>query len=289
MEQKKILVTGANGLLGKHSLEAFNRKHEVHAIVREIPTDKIDGVFYYEIDLKTDWSAEGLPNDIHTIFHLAQSELFRAFPDHALEVFNVNVASTVKLLDYGRKVRIKKFVFASSGGIYDSNVEPLSENSPINTFGLLGNYFATKLCSEILTQNYIDYFDVTLLRIFFMYGNGQKRSMLIPRLVDSVRDGKGISLTANGGIQINPVHVSDVVNLLEKLIHSSGSSTFNVAGPEILTLKRIADIIGEKMGCQPKYEHQSETGNNWIANTDLLEANIYRPVARFEEKVSELF
>lgn len=289
MEKLRLLVTGANGLLGKHTLEAFSEKYEVHAMVREVPAESISGVTYYALDLKKDWSTEDLPQGIHTIFHLAQSELFRDFPAHALDVYHVNVTSTVKLLDFAQRTGVKKFVFTSTGGIYDTSLEAVSENSPINTFGLLGNYFATKLCSEILTHNYTQYFDVTLLRLFFMYGKGQRRSMLIPRLVDNVRYGRPVKLTANGGIQINPVHVSDVVSLLEKLINSSGSFTFNVAGPDILTLKQITEIIGQQMGIEPVYECADTVGDNWIANIDLLQQRIYQPCARLEDKISELF
>lgn len=289
MEKLRLLVTGANGLLGKHTLEAFSEKYEVHAMVREVPKEPISGVTYYALDLKKDWSTEDLPQGVHTIFHLAQSELFRDFPAHALDVYHVNVTSTVKLLDFAQRTGVKKFVFTSTGGIYDTSLEAVSENSPINTFGLLGNYFATKLCSEILTHNYTQYFDVTLLRLFFMYGKGQRRSMLIPRLVDNVRYGRPVKLTANGGIQINPVHVSDVVSLLEKLINSSGSFTFNVAGPDILTLKQITEIIGQQMGIEPVYECADTVGDNWIANIDLLQQRIYQPSARLEDKISELF
>jgi nucleoside-diphosphate-sugar epimerase len=122
-----------------------------------------------------------------------------------------------------------------------------------------------------------------------MYGKGQKRSMLIPRLVDSIRAGRSITLTANGGIQINPIHVSDVVKLLDKLIDSSGSFTLNVAGPEILSLKEIADIIGEKLGVKPIYEIKSNIGDNCIANTDLLKDLIYQPAEKFADKIDEVF
>lgn len=289
MEKIPILVTGSNGLLGKHTLEALSDKYELHAMVREVPSEQITGVTYYAIDLKTDWSTEQLPADIHTIFHLAQSELFREFPDHALDVFHVNVTSTAKLLDFAQRTGVKKFVFTSTGGIYDTSLDAVNENSPLNTFGLLGNYFATKLCSEILSHNYTQYFDVTLLRLFFMYGKSQRRSMLIPRLVDNVRYGRPVKLTANGGIQINPIHVSDVVNVLEKLISTHGSFTFNVAGPEILTIKQIADTIGKQMGIEPVYEFKDTVGDNWIAKTDLLQQRIYQPIARLEDKISELF
>ena len=289
MERLKVLVTGANGLLGKQAIKVFAEKYEVHAIVREMPVDGLREVKYYIHDFTSDWSTDALPIGIHSVFHLAQSELFRAFPEHSLDVYHVNVTSTVKLLDYARKTGVKKFVFTSTGGIYENSQLAVNENSPINTFGTLGNYFATKLCSEILTHNYTSYFDVTLLRLFFMYGKGQKRSMLIPRLVDSVREGRPITLTANGGIQLNPIHVNDVVHLLDKLMDSSGSFTFNVAGPEILSLKKIADIIGEKLGVKPIYENKNSIGDNCIADTELLKSSIYQPLEKFADKIEEVF
>jgi nucleoside-diphosphate-sugar epimerase len=289
MTVQKILVTGANGLLGRHVLLFFKDSYEVHAIVHLLPENQLDGVTYYTKDFNQEWTTDDLPNDLTAIFHLAQSDLFREFPLHAVDVFNVNVTSTMKLLDFAYQTGVRKFVFTSTGGIYDSSVGAVSENSPINTFGQLGNYFATKLCSEILTHNYTRFFDVTLLRLFFMYGKGQKRSMLLPRLVDNVKHGRPIRLTANGGIVINPIHVSDVVNILSSLLETKGSFTYNVAGPEQLNLEQISNIIGDKLGIRPNFERVESIGENCIANIDFLESKVWKPQAKLEEKIDELF
>ncbi len=284
-----VLVTGANGLLGRNLVASLRENYEVHALVHNMPLKPFPDVKYYAYDFNMDWTTNDLPRDIYAVMHLAQSELFRDFPEHALDVFNVNVTSTVKLLDYARLAGAKKFVFTSTGGIYDTTMGVVNENTPINTFGQLGNYFATKLCSEILTHNYTSYFDVSLLRLFFMYGKGQKRSMLIPRLVDNVNHGRPIRLTENGGIVINPIHVSDVVNILKGLMNSDGSYTYNVAGPEHLNLNQIADIIGKKLGKIPQFERVPELANNCIADITLLESRIYSPKVKLEDKIEELF
>jgi nucleoside-diphosphate-sugar epimerase len=289
MRKLNVLVTGANGLLGRNLVASLRDNYEVHALVHNMPLKPFPDVKYYAYDFNMDWTTNDLPRDIYAVMHLAQSELFRDFPEHALDVFNVNVTSTVKLLDYARVAGAKKFVFTSTGGIYDTTMGVVNENTPINTFGQLGNYFATKLCSEILTHNYTSYFDVSLLRLFFMYGKGQKRSMLMPRLVDNVNQGRPIRLTENGGIVINPIHVSDVVNILKGLMNSDGSYTYNVAGPEKLNLNQIASIIGKKLGKTPQFEQISELADNCIADITLLESRIYSPKVKLEEKIEELF
>jgi len=289
MREKKILITGANGLLGRHAVKMLTGENEIHALVHKLPQDPIPGVEYYPYDFNSDWFTDKLPKDIHTVMHLAQSELFREFPEHALDVFQVNVTSTVKLLDYARLVGAKKFIFTSTGGIYDTSMGTVNENTPINTLGKLGNYFATKLCSEILTYNYTSYFDVSLLRLFFMYGKGQKRSMLIPRLVDNVKNGKPIRLTETGGVVINPIHVSDVVNVLNKLMESEGSYTYNVAGPEKLSLKSIVEIIAQKLDKKPVFEYTNEKADDCIAEIDLLRERIYSPSVKIKDVIEEVF
>lgn len=289
MEKKRILVTGSNGLLGKNTLKDLNEVYEIHAIVHSLPAEPLPNVKYYAKDFVSYWSTDDLPKEIFAVIHLAQSELFREFPNYAMEVFQVNVSSTAKLLDYAKKSGAEKFIFTSTGGIYDTSVGAVNENSPINTFGQLGNYFATKLCSEILTHNYTTFFDVSIIRLFFMYGKEQKRSMLIPRLVDNVKNGNPIKLTKDEGIVINPIHVSDVVKVLENLLLTSGSFTYNVAGPEHLTLKQIADTIGEKLGIEPKLEFSENIADNVLADTELLKTNVYEPQVRFETIIQELF
>lgn len=288
MHQMNVLVTGANGLLGRNIVAALREDYIVHALVHTMPLEPFQNVNYYVHDFNSDWKTKELPSDIHTVMHLAQSELFRDFPEHALDVFNVNVTSTVKLLDYARRAGAKKFIFSSTGGLYDSTTGFVNENSPIKTFGELGNYFATKRCSEILTQNYTSFFDVSLLRLFFMYGKGQKRHMLMPRLVDNVQHGRPIKLTKNGGIVINPIHVSDVVNSLKRLMVTDGSYTYNVAGPEHINLQRIANIIGDKLGKEPVFEHVPDIADNCIADIALLESRIYSPKVKLEDKIDEL-
>jgi UDP-glucose 4-epimerase len=290
IKQKKcILISGANGLLGRYVVQEFRDLYEVHALVHSLPMEPFANVTYYLKDFCADWTTIDLPSNIHTVMHLAQSELFRDFPEHALDVFNVNVTSTVKLLDYARLAGASKFIFTSTGGIYDTTLGVVNENSPTNTFGKLGNYFATKLCSEILTHNYTSYFDVSLLRLFFMYGKGQKRAMLMPRLVDNVDHGRPIKLTENGGIVINPIHVSDVVNIIKRLMVSDGSYTYNVAGPEHINLQCIAKLIGDRLGKEPVFEYVSDVADNCIADISLLESRIYSPKVKLEDKIDELF
>ena len=111
----KILVTGANGLLGRYILSSFLlHDYEVYALVQSIPRNTNPDIKYIEVDLNSDWSYDDLPSNIDVIIHLPQSSKFREFPNYGMDVFNVNIKSTIKLLDYSTKIKLRHFIYASS-------------------------------------------------------------------------------------------------------------------------------------------------------------------------------
>jgi nucleoside-diphosphate-sugar epimerase len=121
-----------------------------------------------------------------------------------------------------------------------------------------------------------------------MYGIGQRRSMLIPRLVDNVRAGRPITLQKGQGICIKPVHVSDAVAMLQACTTLQGSRTINVAGPEKLSLRRIAEIIGMQVGLQPVFEIVSGEPADLVGSNELMSSILGRPLSRFEDRVVDV-
>ena len=159
-----------------------------------------------------------LPNEVDTIVYLAQSDHFRDFPDKSQDIFAVNAASVLQMLDYARESGVKRFIYASSGGVYGSSQDVLIENTSLSINNKLGFYLSTKICAEALLENYIPYMSIIILRFFFVYGFGQRKDMLIPRLVDSVRQGEPIHLQGKEGFKLNPIYVVDAVHSIKKAL-----------------------------------------------------------------------
>ena len=98
------------------------------------------------------------------------------------------------MLDYAREAGAKKFIYASSGGVYGSAQHSFSETATLPANGENGFYISSKLCSGVLAENYkisgCNYIAV----LFFVYGKKQKSTMLMPRLLANVKDGKPVTL-----------------------------------------------------------------------------------------------
>lgn len=279
-----ILITGINGLIGSALLQMLNDKEYcVYAIGRNSAGFK----YTIELDLSQNWNDSKLPKKVDTIIHLAQSEKFRDFPASAIEVFNVNTLSTLKLLDYAKRVGAKKFIYASSGGVYGNSDFGFVEDSPFQPNKDLGFYLSTKFASELLLSNYTNYFCVNILRFFFVYGPNQKRNMLIPRLIESVKNGTSISLQGSEGIRLNPVYVDDAVKTILAVLQDPSSSNVNIAGPNIVSIKRISQIIGSKLNIEPKYEFSSADVKNLIGDITKMK-QYHTPTTGIEQGIIKM-
>ena len=251
---EKILITGTTGLIGKHVVALLRKSWGLNALVREPRDGAPEGIHYIRCDLGNEWSIEEFPESVDAVIHLAQSEHFREFPAYAERIFNVNTISTLRLLEYARMAKARIFVLASSGGIYGHGDEGFREDQAITAKGDLGFYLGTKLCAEVLAENYTPFINIIILRFFFVYGPGQRTMMLIPRLVQTVKEGRPIILHGKEGLKMNPTFVTDAASAVCHSLELKESQKINVGGPEVLNLKQIGQEIGNILRKDPVFE-----------------------------------
>ena len=268
----RILITGAGGLLGRHLLPLLEEQDEV---------------FAPRLDLSRPLDTATLPPQIDAVIYAAQSNRFREFPDAADDIFQVNTAQVAGMLDYARRAGARNFVYASTGGVYGTGDAPFAEDSPLARG--LGFYPASKLAGEVIAEAYASQLNVAILRYFFIYGAGQKREMLVPRLIDSVREGRPITLQGGDGLRINPVHASDAARATLAAARLERSAVVNVAGPETLSLRDMAETIGEAVGKAPVLEVRADQKpGHLIADTSKMAELLVPPTRRFADGIVEL-
>jgi UDP-glucose 4-epimerase len=268
-----ILITGANGLLGRYVVELLSKKHNVYAIVRDknkLNFDLNKNIKLLEVDLSS-IDVKSLPKNIDAVYYLAQSNRFREFPDGIDDMLFINVVAPNILSKWAVKNKIKKFIYASSGGVYANSNKPVKEFFDINANEKLGFYLNSKLSAEMLLKNYASMFETfVILRPFFMYGLGQNETMLIPRLIDNIKNRKKIILNDESGIKINPIYISDAANAVANILTLNGECIVNIAGDETVSLKKLCELIGIVVGKKPIFRKQDGKQNNLVADNSLM-------------------
>jgi UDP-glucose 4-epimerase len=287
MTRKTIVITGGTGLIGAALVQRLATEHEVHCVSRRPPPAR--AAIWHALDLAHACGFERLPQRADAVIYLAQSEYFRDFPAHSLNIYEVNTANVLRMLEYARQAGVKNFVYGSSGGINAVDKTKANENVEIPAVGDIGFYLSTKLCSELLAQNYAAFFKVAILRYFFVYGRGQRHGMLIPRLVQRVRAGEPIVLHGRDGIRINPVHVADAAEATRCALSLDVSMAINIAGPQVLSLRQIGEIIGEAVGRAPVFTVEDDKEpQDLIGDTTGMREHLTAPQIHFADGIKSL-
>lgn len=288
--KKHILITGAGGLLGRHVLAAWRGSHHLHAVVHTLPAVPVPDVHYRVIDLAAPWDDTQLPDRIDVVCHLAQSARMRDFPASAADIFQVNTQATALLLGYALRAGAARFMLASTGGLYAAAPEPLTHDAPLDPHAdsPLGYYFASKRCAEILAQAYAGVLQVTILRPFFIYGGGQQAAMLVPRLIASIRNGTPVRLRGDTGMRLNPVAVADVAAVMDVLLDRSDHPVLNVAGPDIVSIRDMAEQIGRQLGMEPKFDNEIGVADTMIADVTAMKNLLGRPLTGFAKGIAAM-
>ena len=281
----RILLTGASGFVGRPLLDRLATSHEVWVAGRRAAPG-VTGVRYVEWDLSASIPTHDLPSSVDAVVHLAQSREYRRFPDRALAIARVNLQATLELLDYASAAGATRFVFASSGGIYGGSDRPIKEDARV---GAPDFYLATKLAGETLAAAYRSRFDVVTLRLFFVYGPGQAADRFFTELVRRVLSGEPVILYGADGMRLNPIHVADAVRAIDVSLGLQGSHVINVGGPDVLTLRRMSELIAVHVRRDAVFDQRpADPARDLVADIGLMRRVLGAPTERFEQRIGEV-
>ena len=168
---KKVLITGANGLLGSHLTKALVARGVKPYILLY---DENPGSIFDEEHLAT--KSHCIPGDIRnlvlikkilkdyeidTIFHLAAQPIVDHAVDDPLETFEVNIQGTWNILEAAKlhPKTIKRVIVASSDKAYGHHdTLPYREN--IHPLKGVFPYEVSKSCADLISQSYFRTFQV---------------------------------------------------------------------------------------------------------------------------------
>lgn len=258
----RVLVTGATGFIGCHLIpRLLTDGHEVEAVVRGEGAEVADGATVVLADLSRPVESGTLP-DADAVIHLAQANV--PWPDAARELYAVNTRSTLDLLDHAARTGARVFVHASSGSVYGAGADVRREDDPDRADDF---YARTKQHAEQLVHAYSDRLSTVVLRLFAPYGPGQS-GRLVPALIDRVRNGKPVTLNEGGRPRLTPTYVDDVVDAMIASLGVEGHVVANVAGDETVSIRELAELIGQAVDREPIFEDGDAT-----VGGDMLGAN----------------
>jgi len=246
----RILIIGGNGFLATNFAQAMRDKHEIHlADINFSETVLKSFSSTFKLDVTNGTQVENVVLDIEpdVICHFAARVSFRWSLDEPRGDLFLHALGTLNVLEAARKVHpIPHVVYASSSAIFgEAKIVPTPEDCPPNPTSPMG---VTKLAGENYCRVYHQVYGmpVSILRFTNIYGP------MIDHGVISIFLKRVLSrqlLTIFGGDQmIQFVYVSDAVKAIQRVIEKRVIGTFNIGGPDVITLRHLADLIVKEAG-----------------------------------------
>ncbi len=205
----------------------------------------------------------------------------------------VNVEGTVNLLEAARKNRVKKIIIASSSSVYGVNAKvPFSESDPI--FSAISPYAASKLACESLGHVYHHVYglDVTMLRLFTVYGPRQRPDLAIRKFATLIQAGKPIPVFGDGSMARDYTYVADTVDgIIAATQKEFGFEIFNLGESQTVTLGRLVELIEAALGKKAVIDRQPpQPGDVPVTFADIAKARAqlaYDPQVKIEAGIRQ--
>ena len=227
----KIFVTGANGFIGRNFVKlASTSGYSVTALIRSRTSCEIIGDNTIQCLNKNLSELQEIDFKGHDVLvHLAAHSANHPY-DTLENCLYWNVCIPLKILQFAKNAGIKKVIVAGSCFEYGLSANRY-EYIPIEaTLEPVSSYPISKAAASIAMiglarQNKLD---LTILRLFQVYGPGELESRLWPSLKKAATDGVDFPMTLGNQVR-DFIHVQDVA----KIILSETVSNKQSEGPKI--------------------------------------------------------
>jgi len=253
----KVLVTGAAGFVGSHTVEGLlEAGHEVTGVDnmstgREENLASFAGHRHWRLIQQDILDVQSFFRSVGTakpdvIVHLAALVSVRESMANPSLNFEQNIRAVQVVADAAAKAGVRRLIFASSAAVYgDSGEVPFAEESatrPLNPYG------EAKLAGEslVLEQGRARGFEAVCLRYFNVYGPRQPGdspySGVVSRFIDRLRNGKPPLIFGDGKQTRDFIHVHDVAraNVLAASIPVPLAGIFNICTGHELAIDELA-------------------------------------------------
>ncbi len=264
-----FLVTGASGFIGFHLCDfLLKRNHNVYGV------DDLND--YYDVNLKKSRlkilknynkfifvkkkiEDRNLINSfqrkkIDVVINLAAQAGVRHSLENPYVYIQSNVLGQVNMFELARKLKVKKFIYASSSSVYGGNkILPFSIKHRVDN--PISLYAASKKSTELIAEYYSQLYEIKSvgLRFFTVYGPWGRPDMATFIFTKNILNGKPINIFNYGKMKRDFTYIDDIILGINGAINSKARGLHKVynlgnSNPELLLefIKLIEKNLGMK-------------------------------------------
>ncbi|HPT64209.1 MAG TPA: NAD-dependent epimerase/dehydratase family protein [Candidatus Atribacteria bacterium] len=294
----KVLISGGAGFIGSHIAEAYLASGFDVVVVDNLSTGKREnlprGVTFYEGDITS-------LSDMEEIFfrekpdyvnhHAAQINLRRSTEEPLFDA-RVNILGSISLLELSVKYRVKKFIFASTGGAIYGEVKTLPAREDMPALPL-SPYGVAKRSVELYLNYYhkVQGLDFVALRYGNVYGPRQDprgEAGVVAIFISRIIKGEPCIIFGDGRKTRDYVYIEDIARA--NLLALSASGIYNLGTGKETSVLDLVEVLkkvsGEDFPVVFGEERKGEIDRIALSSEKAREALGWTPSFSLEEGIS---
>lgn len=309
LKNKKVLVTGADGFIGSHLVEALLAEGaEVRAFcyynsfnswgwLDTFSEETLARIDIFTGDVRDSNGVRKSMEDIDIVFHLA-ALIGIPYSYHSPDTYvDTNIKGTLNVLQAAREKKTQKVLVTSTSETYGTALyAPIDEKHPRQA---QSPYSATKIGADAVAESFYRSFGlpVTIVRPFNTYGPRQSARAIIPTVITQLlagekeirlgslhpmRDFVFVKDTARGFVEIakSDKTIGEEINIASQEEISIGE----IAGKLIEIINPVATVRGDNERVRPK---KSEVERLLGSNEKIKRLTAWQEAYTFEEGLKE--
>lgn len=283
-KNKKVILTGATGLIGKEAIKPLlDKGFEVYALT----IDEVNpncGVNWIKTNI---FDSESVKNAFETVrpsylMHFA----WAASGDYLISNINFDfLRASLDMLKHFYVNGGERAVFAGTCFEYDfssheAEYKPLNELTskvnPVSIYAQCKNHLhqiATNFCK----QNNINF---GWGRIFYVYGKNEQAQRLTPYIINSLKEGKEVSIKS-GKLIKDYMYTKDIAAAFVSFLDSGVTGPVNICTGKPLSIEKYVRTIASKLNKEYLLKFEDEKSNQPPAivgdNSRLLKEVRFKP------------
>jgi NAD dependent epimerase/dehydratase len=261
---RRVLVTGADGFIGSHLVEALvtagaritalslYNSFDSHGWLDDLTEETLASITRVRGDIRDAGFMRRILDEQEITFHLAALIAIPhsyAAPQSYVET---NILGTLNVLEAAREHRVSRVVHTSTSEVYGSALTmPISEQHPLQG---QSPYSASKIGADMMAESFVRSFDmpVVILRPFNTYGPRQSERAIIPTLIRQFLDPNCQVLKVGDTTTVRDfTFVTDTVAAFMAAgdgLNVEFGRPYNAGSGKMISVAKLIEVLAEVIG-----------------------------------------